>query len=42
MTQVGVWRCASKISGAQCVMTAGMTGMQKLLADNWASDMKVS
>ena len=28
------WRCASRNSGGQCVMTPGISEMQWLLADN--------
>ena len=31
------WKCATIISGAQCVMTLGMMKMHKWLAGNWDS-----
>ena len=33
------WRCASMISGGQCVMTIGTTLMQQLSANSWVMHM---
>ena len=37
-----VWRFAITMSGAQCVMTHGMTLMLELLVDNWDYQAQVS
>ena len=40
--QRDVWRCASTMSGAQCVMTCGMTEMHVWSADSWDCLLLVS